>query len=377
MSGTLFVLDADLSGINAYLFASLRMRGWRVRVRPVGVDPSWKWPVALGAFALPRWRWKRRYHRALARRARTKAGLGQRTVRCSRLLERDAGPDDVLLVFGTLFAPTQLRWTRPYAVFKDYTTALARRADPAALPVHGSDLQRWMQQERETCRHAGVVFTASDNTRRSLIDDYGVSAQRVVTVGEGLCFDALPDAPERGLRAPGRGSVLFVGRDFHRKGGDLVLRAFEHVRARCPGARLTLAGFDTPRPRHDRGDVDWRGPISDRACLRALYRSADVFVMPSRCEPFGLVFLEAMAHGLPCVGVRRDAMPEIIADGVTGYLIEPGDHETLAVRLIQLLARPQRARAMGRHGYQRVATRFLWSHVVERMHPHLDALRPC
>jgi glycosyltransferase involved in cell wall biosynthesis len=100
-----------------------------------------------------------------------------------------------------------------------------------------------------------------------------------------------------------------------------------------------------------------------------------VFALPSRCEPFGLVFLEAMVFGLPCIGTRRDAMPEIIEDGITGYLVETGDEATLADRLVHLLQDRNLAKRMGEAGHARVMSRFQWSHVAERMDRRLEQVR--
>jgi alpha-maltose-1-phosphate synthase len=74
-----------------------------------------------------------------------------------------------------------------------------------------------------------------------------------------------------------------------------------------------------------------------------------------------------MACGLPCVGTRLEALPEIVADGETGLLVPPGDAVALAAALERVLADPRRARAMGARGRARVAARFLWRHAAERL----------
>jgi glycosyltransferase involved in cell wall biosynthesis len=166
-------------------------------------------------------------------------------------------------------------------------------------------------------------------------------------------------------------NILFVGKEFERKGGDVLLAAFSRVRSRVPAARLTIVG--PPAARQQAG-VTWTGLLRDRVALRACYENAAVFAMPSRCEPFGLVFLEAMAFGLPCIGTNRDAMPEIIADGQSGFLVPPGDEVALAEKLILLLEDAPRATSMGRFGYEQVVSRFQWSHVAERMDRRLAPL---
>ena len=365
----LVVLNADLSGINAYMFAALRRLGWDVRAWDVPIPAPLMWKAAVRSFRFNKAHWKRNYQTRLLQLARTDDGLVRRTHRCSTALGRLAKPGDIMLSFGTLFNPKHLRWDRPYVVFKDYTTVLAARSRLSSLPVHGKDLDRWMQQEGDVCRNAALVFTASDNTRRSIIHDYGVPSERVVTVGEGLCFDDVPEAAV--TNEPCRNS-LFVGKDFERKGGRTVLAAFQMLLTKLPDTQLTVLGPEAPRtlPRN----VSWPGLMADRERVRGYFRSADIFVMPSLTEPFGLVFLEAMAHGVPCIGSRRDAMPEIIDDGKTGFLVEPDDAGALCEKLSFLLQNSRVAREMGRRGYEKVVSRFLWPHVAQRMDEHLRRL---
>ena len=97
------------------------------------------------------------------------------------------------------------------------------------------------------------------------------------------------------------------------------------------------------------------------------YSSAQVFCLPTRFEPFGVVFLEAMHYELPCVGPRAWAVPEIIEDGVTGLVVAPEDPSALAAALLTLLADPLKSAAFGKAGKIRVHERFTWEHVVRRI----------
>ena len=80
---------------------------------------------------------------------------------------------------------------------------------------------------------------------------------------------------------------------------------------------------------------------------RTLWRDADLFVLPTRDEAFGMVFQEAAAAGLPSIGTRINAVPELIQDGVSGFLVAPGDREGLTRALNQLIASAERRREMG------------------------------
>ena len=158
-------------------------------------------------------------------------------------------------------------------------------------------------------------------------------------------------------------TVLFVGIDFQRKGGPTLLRAFEMVRRRRPGAKLWIVG---PDPGEAQDGVTWIRR-ADRDQLNTLFAQATVFALPSICEPFGLAMIEAMSHGLPVVGTTVDAMGEIVEEGQSGFLVPPGDAVTLAERLVQLLEDSALAQQMGRRGQDRVSNQFLWRQVVDRV----------
>ncbi len=89
--------------------------------------------------------------------------------------------------------------------------------------------------------------------------------------------------------------------------------------------------------------------------------------MPSQVEPFGFVFIEAMAQKLPCIGADAFAMPEIIEHGSTGYVVPVGDARALAERLIDVLGDPQAARQMGERGYARAVERYTWDGTAARI----------
>jgi len=101
--------------------------------------------------------------------------------------------------------------------------------------------------------------------------------------------------------------------------------------------------------------------------LTYLYRNASVFVMPSIYEPFGHVFLEAMAYKTPCIGSNKDAMPEIIEDGKSGFTIPLHDHRQLSEKIVYLLEDENLIRSMGEEGRRRIERSFNWDAVARRI----------
>jgi glycosyltransferase involved in cell wall biosynthesis len=114
------------------------------------------------------------------------------------------------------------------------------------------------------------------------------------------------------------------------------------------------------------GNLDKNRP-EEWAELVAAYATADVFALPTRFEPFGIAFVEAMHFGLPCVGPRAWAIPEIIADGETGFTVPVDDVDALTDRLLRVLRDPTLARTMGEAGRERARRLFTWKQAVGRM----------
>lgn len=282
--------------------------------------------------------------------------------RAGSLLAALRPPPDLVLQNGALLSPG-LPPRLPYALLLDHTRALAAagppwpRADLTAPPDYGPG---WRAREEATYRGARVLATFSANVARSLVEDYGAAPERIAVVGAGA--NVFPTVAPR--LDDGR-TVVFVGKDFRRKGGPVLLDAFARLRRVHPKARLLLAGPRDPPPSLP-PNAFALGPVGF-AELPALFSQATVFCLPTLREPFGLAFLDAMACALPCVGTRIEAIPEIVADGETGLLVPPGDAVALAEALAALLSEPGRAREMGARGRERVAGQFRWEHVAERL----------
>ena len=282
-------------------------------------------------------------------------------------VERRAGSYDVVLQFQTLFGADVPDGR--YAVATDNIYSLTARFYPAWAPLPAPAAKEFEDLERGVFQRAAVVLARSDFVGRAIVDDYGVDPARVVRIGGGA-NSYLTDLPADASRYA-RQRALFVGYDFTRKGGEVLLSAWKAVRSRLPAAELWIAG---PAPRRAEPGVRWLGRIDDRGALRRLYEEATIFVLPSLFEPFGFVFLEAQGHGLACVGTDRCAMPEIIADGETGLLVPASDEPALADAIVLLLAAPDRAERLGRRAHARVIESFLWSQVADRAAVALQTL---
>ena len=234
-------------------------------------------------------------------------------------------------------------------------------------------VRRLLDWERRLYDETDVIFTMSEWLRRTFIDDFGQAPEKVVAVGAGTDLPEVANAAERDWDPP---RFVFVGRDFERKGGRELLNAWPAVHAERPDAELVLVGpraIDGALPAGVKlvGRID-RGTPAGEEAFTDVYRRATAFVLPSLYEPFGIVFLEAMMHGLPCIAADRCAMPEIVEDGVTGRVVEPTDAQALAAAVLEL-SDPDTARRMGAAGERRLQERFTWAAVADRVLSEMTA----
>jgi len=149
------------------------------------------------------------------------------------------------------------------------------------------------------------------------------------------------------------------------KGVEEVLRALSSVLQKFPDTYYVIVGEGDDRSRLQSlaeelelaSHVLFVGHTSD-AELTGYYEACDVFVMPSRQEGFGLVFLEAMAFGKPVIGGNHGGTPDVVQDQINGFLVEHGDVKTLGLRIMQLLGDVELRHKMGEAGQRRVTENY-------------------
>ncbi len=267
---------------------------------------------------------------------------------------RDEALPDVLHVYthNVALLSADLLRRQPTVVSLDATNTqnayrLPQRRPSAVTPIA---LKPVAALERRVYAAATLVVSHSAWAASSLRDDYGVDSARIRIIPFGI---VVPPAVER----PPTGDlplITFIGRSLERKGGRRLLDVWRrHLRGR---ARLALVTHDPVAPEEG---LEVHGDIrpGDGQAERLLARS-DLFVFPTELDTFGYAAIEAMAASLPVVATRTAALPEVVADGETGLLVEVGDDGALRVAIDSLLADPARRVAMGAAGRRRVLERF-------------------
>ncbi len=270
------------------------------------------------------------------------------------------------LLHADLYGITAARRAHvPYVVSSRHNDDRFRRKLPIRL------LNRWLWRQTD----AGIAI--SDAIRQFSITVEGVSPDRIHTVHYGLdqaSIQAPPDARAQ-LRsalslpddAPIMGSVC---RLIEQKGLIYGLRGFAQIADQFPNAHYVIAGDGLLRAELEAaaqslnlaGRVHFLGWRSD---AHTIFASLDLLLAPSLWEGFGLVFLEAMALGVPILSTCVSAIPEVVIDGETGWLVPPRDPDAIAAALREALSDPARLWARGERGRQRLQAHFSVQAMVE------------
>jgi phosphatidyl-myo-inositol dimannoside synthase len=294
-------------------------------------------------------------------------GAGHRRVRllaCAARLMTRCGPDTIIVCAHVHLAPV--------------ARLLAWRAARSTFVLHGIEAWAPLKGAEPWALRSGALVAVSEHTSRRFkaanpaFRDVSI---RVVHFGLPLSTYAADD-----VQVLARPMALIVGRmaaDERYKGHDLLIDVWPRVLAVHPEAELCVVGDGTDRARLEAKaaaeglahSITFTGPVDDDTLVR-LYRQCRFFVMPSRDEGFGLVFLEAMRAGKACIG-GRGAAAEIIVDGETGIVVDPSNADEVCHAMTRLFDDADGCRRLGQAGEIRFRTMFTDVHFRSRL---LDAL---
>jgi glycosyltransferase involved in cell wall biosynthesis len=264
----------------------------------------------------------------------------------------------------SLGADVELPAGSRYVLMSDMTLALARRVHPVFARLSERVAAGWDARQRRIYHDAAAVCTASHWCAESVIRDYGVPPERVHVVGFGANHE--PPLVDRDWTNP---RFLFVGREWERKNGPLLMRVFAHVRAEHPGAELDVVGGHPPL---DMAGVRGHGPLrlsapEERAQVEALFARTTCFVMPSVCEPFGIAYVEAARAGVASIATTIGGAGTAVGDG--GMLVEPTEDGVLTA--MRRLCDPATASRLG-EAARRHSELLTWRRVTGRILRAID-----
>jgi D-inositol-3-phosphate glycosyltransferase len=286
---------------------------------------------------------------------------------------------------GRLATLFQEHWRAPVVAMFHTLAALKNKVAQDAVEL---EQQIRVDIERRTMVTADRIIAATDVDRSHMLDAYGANPRKIVVVPGGVNLDTFqPGSKAAARRELGLGpepTLLFVGRIQRLKGIDVLIRAAAALSGEVRGIRVLVAGGsvdgDGKGPTEEnqelhrlralvdelglRGAVQFIGAV-DQQRLPLYYRAADVTVMPSTYESFGLVAVESMACGTPVVASRVGGLATIVRDGENGALIPWRDPRLFADRVRAILT-DDRLAARLRRGALETARTYSWDGVAER-----------
>ena len=243
---------------------------------------------------------------------------------------------------------------------------------PGPMQVLIHQVEWWLTFE------AGRVITCSQYMREEVTRIFELPPDKVEVIPNGVDLERFAPSPEAAsaraeLSPDGRPLIVFAGRLEYEKGVQTVLEALPRIETGAPGTRFVVAGAGTHREELERRAADlgvadrvrFEG-FCDEARLRALYGAADLVIVPSLYEPFGLVALETMACGSPVIAADTGGLREIVDHDITGLRFTPGDADSLAEVAIRLLTDRRMGRRLALEAQSLLAERHSWSAVAAR-----------
>jgi glycosyltransferase involved in cell wall biosynthesis len=352
----------SFSGSNYGLFTELEKREVLFSAHDIDIYGIRKKLLALPQFSMNREKWGQKYN---ASETVFKARSDNATCICKKCKE----DINCIIQIGAMFSPSTS--DIPVTSYHDGNIALAFRGGGHSVvnQLQKTTYNQLVERERTIYIKNDAIFTFSDYVKQSIIKDFGINEDKIHVVYGGSNIE-VPNLTKHELDNKYHNkNILFVAVDFARKGGSTVIEAFKIVKREVPEATLTIVG-SSPDIKEDGVNVSGfinKNTLTGEKQLAQYFTNASVYVLPSLYEAFGVSYIEAMHFRTPCIGSNIAAIPELITDGETGFVIKPEDYITLADKIIQILRSPQLIRDMGDSGYAKAQEKFTWERVAGKM----------
>jgi glycosyltransferase involved in cell wall biosynthesis len=329
-----------------------------------GID---RWVNAARSFHLDKHKWKEQFFK-------NEYAFKLRSARTTQYLNKQHGKYDYILQLGALFNANLGENPSKTLIYTDYTASLsASHYKGGRSPFTPKQLSIWLGLEKRAYTQSALIFVRAGFVKHSLTTEYHLPPEKVVEVGAGVNFAELP-MPNI-TRQYDEPTALFIGYDFYRKGGDILLKAFAQLKSRLAKAKLIVLTNDQIPASLPISGVEFINPTWNRSFIQELYQRANLLVLPSRLETWGDVLLEAMAYELPCIGITGQSMENIIQHNITGLLVEPENPNELSQAMFELMSQPKLLISYGKLARKRIEEKFTWEKVIGQMIERINALQ--
>ena len=255
----------------------------------------------------------------------------------------------------------------PHFIYTDHTVK-SNLLYPDINPKEHMRSKRFIRKsEFKIFQDATMIFTFGNFITNSLINQYDIPKEKIATVFAG---SNVKDEPNQNPSKYYSKNILFVGINWERKGGPVLLEVFQRVLKFHPDASLTIIGCNPNVHNLSNCNVLGKIPVEE---VSKYYHSASIFFLPTLREPFGIVFVEAMSFKLPIIANNIGCIPDMVKNDFTGFLTDNNvaDYTKVVCRYLET---PEHCREMGENGYLQAKSNFTWDVVGEKMKNKIDSL---
>lgn len=269
-----------------------------------------------------------------------------------------------VLHFGTLSMPlTKIPDNQNHYLFIDGTWDLWSKQATDLGGFSSKNIVDVNDLEKKAYENATHIFSISEYVKQNLINQYGISENRITVVGTGTGIIK----PYFGVKDYANGKILFVAKGrFKDKGGDLVLESFSKALKVYPNLKLSIVGQNDYSSQINHPNIQTYGFISVDE-LQEIFNSHSLFLMPAINEPWGLVYIEAMLCRMPIVGLNRNSFPELSGYGKYGFGIDSLDSDHLAKLITDLMGNPLKLENVGVDCQKFAMSEFTWGNTVNKI----------
>lgn len=279
----------------------------------------------------------------------------------SKKLSDLLSPVSHTLHFGTSSTPFHLK--KDHQKHYLYTDSTWNLWANSSTEMNGYSLKLVKDAERleaEALSQFTHIFSISEYVKENLINHYRISPKKITVVGTGR---GILD-PFFGTKDYYNGKILFTAKGrFKDKGGDLVVSAFQKAYEKNQNLHLTIVGQNEYSSQINSPGITALGfiPLQE---LQALFNTHSLFMMPAGNEPWGLVYIEALACKMPIIGLNKNAFPEISGNGKYGYIVDSANSDDLSDLILKAMANYQELQEKGLNGQEYCLKTFSWDKVV-------------
>jgi len=263
---------------------------------------------------------------------------------------------------------------------------VTKRDNPKELNPNEKSMLRFnfvlRSYEKKLMKRSDALIAVSKYTVEELTELYGIDEKKVHVIYNGVDVEKFKPKPNKaelrrefGLEEEKK-LVLFVGRLYHRKGLEILLRSIPPVIQKFSNVKFVISGKGFKQKEESlknlakqldiEDHVSFLGYVPDEK-LPSLYAASDIFVLPAIYENFPFAILEAQSTGLPVISTKVGGIAEFLVDNQNGFLIEPGDPTQLTQRILTLLQDPKLAKEMGIRGRKLIKEKFSWHLITNQV----------